>query len=178
MGKLIVTAQMTVDGVIDTDLGWLDTAEQEGRAEDEVRLAHGFLLGRKTFEGIAPYWKQETYPFAQMVNRMPKYVVSRSLRGPLDWNASLIEGDVAEAINRLKQEHEGNLISYGCGELAFELVKFGVIDEVHFWVHPVIWGEAHRPFHGLGRVRLTSLETTVFGSGVALHKYHPAVVDA
>jgi riboflavin biosynthesis pyrimidine reductase len=68
-------------------------------------------------------------------------------------------------------------VSYGCGELAFNLVKHGLVDEIRFWVHPIVWSEPARPFHGFGHVRMRLKDTTVFRSGVALHNYEPVSVE-
>ena len=131
------------------------------------------LLGRKTYEGLRDFWPKQTGEIADRINSRPKYVASRTLEEPLTWNASLIKGDLAEGVARLKQQHRGNLISFGCGELAFELVRLGLVDEVHFWVDPAVWGSGDRAFHGR-QVRLQLIAATVFDSGVALLYYRPA----
>jgi dihydrofolate reductase len=177
MGKAIITFQVTADGSIGPTLGWHDGAGQDGAEVDDLLLGDAMLLGRKTFETIAPYWQQVTGPFAERVNSMPKYIASTTLTEPLEWNASLIKGDFVEEVRRLKAEHTGNLLSYGCGELAFNLVKHGLADEIHFWVHPIVWNEPVRPFHGLGRVRMKLKAANVLRTGVVLHKYEPVSVE-
>jgi dihydrofolate reductase len=177
MGKLIITVQMSADASIGPNIGWFAGGEQEEAGENEVRLAEAMLLGRKTYEALAPIWSAIAGDFADRVNRMPKYVASTSLQGPLEWNASLIEGDLTDQVGRLKAEHVGNLLSYGCGEFAFSLVNLGLVDEVHFWVHPIVWSEPDRPFHGLGRVRMNLKDSTVFRSGVTLQNYQPVSVE-
>ena len=88
-------------------------------------VADAFVLGRKVYEPLASYWPTATDDtgFAERTNSLPKYVASRTLKEPLDWNASLIKGDLAESVTNLKHQHRGNLISFGCGELAYELDK-------------------------------------------------------
>ena len=176
MAKLIVSTHITVDGVIGPDPGsW---GHLEGSSEelkyDQLLAADAFLLGRKVYEGLAEYWPTATDDtgFADRVNELPKYVASRTLEEPLTWNASLIRGDLSEAIKALKERHRGNLISFGAGELAFELVRRGLVDEIHFWVDPAVWGDGDRPFHG-GRVRMQLVSATAFDSGVALLVYRP-----
>jgi len=173
MGKVIITVQMSADSSIGPDIGWFDGGEQERVGEEEVRLADAFLLGRKTYENLSAIWSKTPGDYADRVNGMPKYVASKSLTEPLEWNASLIKDDLADEVRRLKAEHEGNLLSYGCGEFAFELVKLGLVDEVRFWVHPVVWSEPSRPFHGLGHVRMRLKDTRVFSNGVILNSYVP-----
>jgi len=113
MGKLIVSTHITVDGVIGPSPG--DWAILEGEGErykfDQLLAADAFLLGRKVFEGLASAWPTITDDtgFAERVNRIPKYVASRTLEEPLEWNASLIKGDPAESVASLKRQHRGNL---------------------------------------------------------------------
>lgn len=177
MGKLIISTHITVDGVIGPDPGpW---AILEGSGErlkfDQLMAADGFVLGRKVYEGLAAYWPTatDTTGFAARTNELPKYVASRTLQEPLTWNASLIDGDLTEAVTALKERHRGNLISFGAGELAFELVRRGLVDEIHFWVDPAIWGDGERAFHGQ-QVRMELVSATTFDSGVALLIYRPA----
>lgn len=177
MGKVIITVQMSADASIGPDIGWFDGGEHEAVGEDELRLADAMLLGRKTYEGLAAVWSATGGAFADRVNGMPKYVASTSLSGPPKWNATLLEGDLVAEVTRLKAEHSGNLLSYGCGGLAFNLVKAGLVDEVRYWVHPVVWSEPERPFHGLGHVRMSCKWTTVFRNGVTLQCYEPVSVD-
>jgi dihydrofolate reductase len=178
MGKVIISTHITVDGVVGPSPG--DWAILEGEGErykfDQLLAADAFLLGRKVYEGLARVWPTMTDDtgFAELVNSIPKYVASRSLEEPLEWNASLIKGDLAESVASLKRQHRGNLISFGCGELAYELATQGLADEVHFWVNPVVWGTGDRAFHGR-QVRMQQIATTAFDSGVTLLCYRPAL---
>src|SRR5438552_5684670 len=137
MGKLIISTHITVDGVIGPSPG--DWAILEGEGErfkyDQLLAADAFLLGRKVYEGLASVWPTITDDtgFAERVNRIPKYVASRTLQEPLEWNASLIKGDLPESVAGLKRRHRGNLISFGCGEPAYEPDPHVQADERHFW---------------------------------------------
>jgi dihydrofolate reductase len=176
MGKVIISTHITVDGVIGPSPE--DWAILEGAGErykfDQLLAADAFLLGRKVYEGLASVWPNITDDtgFAERVNSIPKYVASRTLEEPLEWNASLIEGELAESVTSLKAQHRGNLISFGCGEFAYELAKQGLADEIHFWVDPVVWGGGDRAFHGR-QVRMRLIATTAFDSGVVLLVYRP-----
>lgn len=119
MGKAIITVQMSADASIGPNIGWFGGGEQEDAGEDELRLADALLLGRKTYEALSAIWPAITGELADRVNGMPKYVASTSLVEPLEWNASLITGDLVDEVRRLKAQHAGNLLSYGCGEFAF-----------------------------------------------------------
>jgi dihydrofolate reductase len=178
MGKVIISVQMSADGSIGPGMGWFAGGEKDSEAagQDQLRLADA-LLGRKTYEGLAAYWPKETGALADTVNGIPKYVVSTSLVEPLECNASLVKGELVEELRRLKADHSGTLLSYGCGELAFNLVKHGLVEELHFWVHPIVWSEPSRPFHGLGHVRMKRKDTTLFDSGVTFHNYEPVSVE-
>ncbi len=122
MGKVIVSTQMTVDGVIDQTDGWfMAEGEHEEHGFDQLLAADALLLGRKTYEGLAAVWPNitDTHGFADRMNSLPKFVASRTLEEPLRWNATLIKGDLAERVPELRRQHGGNLLSYGCGELAY-----------------------------------------------------------
>jgi dihydrofolate reductase len=176
MGKVIISTHITVDGVIGPSPE--DWAILEGERErykfDQLLAADAFLLERKVYEGLASVWPTITDDtgFAERVNSIPKYVASRTLEEPLEWNGLLIEGELAESVTSLKAQHRGNLISFGCGEFAYELAKQGLADEIHFWVNPVIWGSGDRAFHGR-QVRMRLMATTAFDSGVVLLAYRP-----
>jgi dihydrofolate reductase len=177
MRKLIVSTQMTLDGVIDQSEQWFIQDGQHFRASaDQLLAAEVLLLGRKTYQGLSKVWPTMTddIGFANRINSMPKVVVSRTLQGPLEWNARLIEGDLAESVAALKRQATSNVVVYGCGELACHLVSAGLVDEVCFWVHPVVWGDGVRIFGGCEPVRLRLTSSTMFDSGVALMCYVPA----
>lgn len=179
MGKLIIRSGMTVDGVIDqTDRWFIPEGEHEDESYDQLFAADAFVLGRPTYQGLARVWPTITDDrgFADRVNALPKFVASRTLTEPLEWNATLIKGDLAEGVRELKRQHTGHLLSYGCGELARYLTTHGLVDEVRFTVFPTVLGEGVRPFGAGGppvSLRLTG--TTMFRSGVALLTYRPEV---
>ena len=108
------------------------------------------MLGRLTYEGLSTVWPgmSDPYGFADRINSMPKYVASRTLDPPLRWNASLIEGDPAGRVAELKQELTGNLLIFGCGELAYHLARHGLVDEIRLGLHPVVWGDGVRSVPG------------------------------
>ena len=94
--------------------------------------AEAIVLGRKTCEGLAAVWPQlvddpNLGVFADQMNSMPKYVASRSLREPLEWNATLLEDDLAEAATALKARHDRTLVTVGAGELARDLISMGLM---------------------------------------------------
>jgi dihydrofolate reductase len=180
MGMLIVSAQMTIDGVIDHSEEWFNgQGTHEDAGFDELRSAGTLLLGRKTYEGLAEVWPKESGALADHVNAISKHVASTTLSGDLSWNAELIRGDVLEAVPELKRAHEANVLMYGCGPLALHLARHGLVDEIRLWVHPVVWGAtaATRVFDSDETVRLDAAGTTPFSSGVTLLTYRPTAVE-
>ena len=182
MGKLIVHNAVTINGAFEapTPEEWLVLDDDSSNASlEQLQLADAMVLGRKTYEGLAAVWpelgKDPTFSvFAERINAMPKYVASRTLTEPLEWNSTLIKGDLDKAVPALKAEHRGNLIVSGCGELAHTLTRQGDVDEFWFWVHPHIWATGPRIFDGVGPVRLELVASTPFRSGVVWLRYRPA----
>jgi dihydrofolate reductase len=122
------------------------------------------LLGRKTYESLAGYWPMQEGPWADMLNPLPKVVASSTLSEPLEWNAWLLEDEL-----------DGDVIVSGGGELARNLLAEGLVDELRFWVHPVVWGGGERPFQG-EKVLVRLLESKEFDSGVTLLRHQPLAV--
>ena len=182
MGKLIVHANMTLNGAFeapDPDEWLVLDPDSAGASLEQLVLADALVLGRKTYEGLAAVWPNLVDDpgmgvYAERVNGMPKYVASRTLSGPLEWNAALIEGDVTERMRGIKSEHEANLIISGVGELAHTLTDAGLVDEFWLWVNPSIWPSGPRIFEGVGPVRLELVSVTPFRSGVVWLRYRPA----
>jgi hypothetical protein len=105
---------------------------------------------------------------------MPKYVASLTARAPLEWNATLLEGDLEERIRRLKAEGRRNLIVSGIGELAHWLRTMGLLDELWFWLNRSIWPSGPRIFGGVGPLRLELVSATTYRSGIVWLRYRPA----
>lgn len=182
MGKVIVKNQITVNGAFEapTPEEWLELdADSGGASLEQLILADAMLLGRKTYEGLAAVWPHlgedpSMGYYADRINTMPKYVASRTLAGPLEWNATLIEGEVIQAVPALKEKHAGNLIVSGCGELARTLAREGLVDEFWFWVNPHLWPAGPRILDGVGPIRLQLVAATPYRSGVVWLRYRPA----
>ena len=176
MGRLIVSVHTTLDGVMDQQQEWF---REEGAVEahgiEELEAANAVLLGRVTYQALAGFWPSASGRYADLVNPIPKYVASRTLSGPLEWNAQLLGPDTADAVAAAKEKHEGSLISYGCGALATFLAHHGLVDEVRVWLHPVVWGEGVRSFHA-GRLPLRLrliAPASPYDSGVVRLSYAP-----
>jgi len=182
MGRLVINNAMTVNGAFEAPSPdeWLVLDPDSNQVSlEQFLVADAMVLGRKTYEGLAAVWPQlADHPalglFADRMNSMPKYVASRTLQGPLEWNATLLEGDLADSVTALKQEHQGTLIVSGAGELAHDLTTLGLVDEFWFWVSPHLWAAGPRIFDGVGPIRLELIASTTFPSGVLRLAYRPA----
>jgi dihydrofolate reductase len=183
MGRLVINNAMTVNGAFEAPQpppdGWMVLdADSNQVSLDQVLLADALVLGQKTYEGLAAVWPQLADDptmgvIADRLNSMPKYVASRTLRGPLAWNARLLEGDLAESVAAIKERH-GLLLVSGAGELAHSLIDLGLVDEFWFWVSPYLWATGPRIFDGVGPVRLEFISAMTFPSGVLRLAYRPA----
>jgi dihydrofolate reductase len=181
MRKVISSTYVTLDGVMDDLDKWhfrfFDDEALE-YAYDQLFASDALLMGRETYEGFAASWPSMTDEagFADRMNGLPKYVASTTLQEPLEWNnATLIKGDVAEEVSRLKEQPGQDILMYGYGDLTRTLMQHGLLDELRMWVHPVVWGSGERPFRDAGdRTFLRLVDTTTFGSGVVVLSYQPA----
>jgi dihydrofolate reductase len=176
MSKLIATTQATVDGVVDPVGEWVQPDGDHGVYSFERQArAGGLVLGRKTFEGLAGYWPEQSGKWADMVNQIPKYVGSTTLSGDLGWNGTLLEGDLEDSIPKLKDEADGDLFVHGSGEFAHALAEKGLIDEFEVYLNPLVWGAGNLHVLGdRGTVRLQLDDVKRFDSGVVLLTYLPA----
>ena len=167
MRKLVVGTFVTIDGVMQAPGG--PDEDREGGFEHggwsvnywddlmgetivgQTQQAGALLLGRKTYEIFAAHWPHVSGddPIAAKLNSMPKYVASRTLKEVTWNNATLIEGDVAEAVAKLKEEPGGEIQVTGSSDLIQTLIENDLVDEYRLWVFPVVVGEGKRLFgHG------------------------------
>jgi dihydrofolate reductase len=180
MGKLEVTEFVTLDGVAqapggpDEDResgfvhgGWMAPYDDEQAGDvlfEQAQRMDALLLGRKTYDIFANYWPNapEDVPFTNLLNRVPKYVASRTLNEPLAWNnSSIVAGDLAAGVAALKDRHD-EVHVIGSLDLVQSLLRDRLVDRLNLWLYPVLLGTGKRVFAG-GTVpealRLTSSET-------------------
>jgi dihydrofolate reductase len=187
MSRLIVTEFVTLDGVMEAPggepghphSGWVFDfmgPEQQQYKLDEVLEAESHLLGRVTYESFASAWPAREGPFAEKMNTMPKHVVSSTLAEPLEWNNStVIRGDVAGEVKRLKQQDGGPILVAGSATLVHTLIENDLVDELRLMVFPVMIGGGLRPFPESRQRKTFSLaDTRTFRSGVAVLTYESA----
>jgi len=176
MGQLIATAQATLDGVVDPVGEWVQPDGDHGEYSfDRQASSGGLVLGRKTFEGLAGYWPSQTGKWADMVNGLPKWVGSNTLAGDLEWNATLLEGDLEDSIPKLKRDVDGELFMHGSGEFAYALAEKDLVDVFEVYVNPLVWGRGNVHLLGdRGTIRMQLEDVKRFDSGIVLLTYLPA----
>jgi dihydrofolate reductase len=190
MGKLVVTEFITVDGVIEDPGGaekfdrggWVFQFERGEEGDkfklDEILEAEAQLLGRVTYEGFAAAWPSRTDEagFAETMNAMPKYVVSSTLQD-LTWNNStVVEGDVAAEVAKLKEQIAGEILVAGSATLVRALVGHDLVDELRLMVFPIVLGSGKRLFGDSAATKSFSLleSRPVGDDGVVVLRYEPA----
>jgi dihydrofolate reductase len=144
---------------------------------DEVMEHDALLLGRVTYEGFAAAWPsmRDEVGFADKMNGMPKYVVSRTLEHA-DWsNTAVLSGDVADEVSALKQSDGGDILVAGSASLIRELIAHDLVDEFRLMVFPIVLGNGKRLFAGTpGTPILKLVELKRLGTGTVILTYHRA----
>jgi dihydrofolate reductase len=143
---------------------------------DEVMSADALLLGRKTYEGFAAAWPsvKDEAGFADKMNGMPKYVVSKTLRDAKWNNTNIVRGNVPEEVSKLKATPGGNILVAGSGQLVHTLIQQDLVDEYRLMVYPVLLGSGKRLFKdGSNKIALRLVEARPVGSGILILIYHP-----
>jgi dihydrofolate reductase len=187
MGRIVVTEFVSLDGVME-DPGGSENFEHGGwsfrfsRGDegdkfklDETMATDALLLGRVTYEGFAQAWPSREGEFADKFNSMPKYVVSSTLTEPAWSNSTVISGDLAGEVAKLKDEHDGDIVVHGSATLVQGLLERDLVDELRLMVFPVVLGTGKTVFGELKEMKpLRLVDTTVVGDGVAILTYQPA----
>jgi dihydrofolate reductase len=180
MRKVIVEAEVSLDGGMGGENVefWqqnfpFHSPDVEKYLDELLFMPDALLMGHKTYEFFAQVWPTRQRAMADKINGMPKYVASRTLKEPLQWNATLIKGDVVEEIRKLKQQPGNALLQYGVGELTHTMLKHGLVDELQILVYPYTFGEGPRIFEHMGVNTLKLLDTRTFSSGVVALHYQP-----
>lgn len=189
MGRLIASELVTLDGVAeapgyeehrDGKNAWrlrLQGEDMTAFSMEQLLSVDALLLGRVTYQISAAFWPSapKERGFADRMNALPKYVVSRTLRNA-EWNNStLISGDVAEEVSELKRRIGGDILIYGSSDLVNSLMENSLIDELRLMVHPVVLGSGKKLFRDerdISHLRL--VDSRVFSTGVVLLIYGPA----
>jgi dihydrofolate reductase len=193
VSRIVVFESVTLDGVMqapgrpDEDTrggfehgGWAAPYADPVMGEEAAKgmaQTGGILLGRRTYEDFHSFWpKQAENPFTDALNNTQKYVASTTLAEPLPWiNSTLLRGDVAEEVGRLKAEREGDIVVLGSGRLVASLIEHDLVDEFVLLIHPLVLGSGHRLFaEGSTTTRLRLVESKPTTTGVVIATYRPA----
>ena len=188
MSKVVVFMNLTLDGVTqapgrpDEDRrgefehgGWATPYATMEAAEESMAYTGALLLGRRTYEDFYAVWPNRTdNPFTAVLNNTQKYVASTTLEEPLSWsNSTLLKGDAAEAVARLKEELGKDLVILGSGELVQSLMRRNLVDEYVLLIHPLVLGSGRRLFADGGAfaaLRLVGIKTTTTGVVIATYQ--------
>jgi dihydrofolate reductase len=179
MRRVVSGLFISLDGVTEAPNEWQFDHFDEGMEElmgEMLAQQDAVLLGRVTWEEWAGYWPTSTdEPFASYINSAPKYVFSRTLNDVSAWQSStLLKGDLADEIGKLKAQPGKNLGVAGSVGLVRSLLRAGLLDELTLTIHPVVAGKGDRLFHDnepLKRMKLIDSKTTP--TGVIVATYQP-----
>jgi len=191
MSNVVVLMHLTLDGVMqapgrpDEDLrggfthgGWArPRGDSIGEAFGGIAEVGGLLFGRQTYEDFFSFWPNQTdNPFTAALNNSQKYVVSTTLEEPLPWsNSTLLTGDAADAVARLKQQLDKDLLIMGSGVLVQSLMRRNLIDEYMLLIHPLVLGTGRRLFaEGSPMTVLQCVDTKTTATGVVIATYRAA----
>jgi dihydrofolate reductase len=186
VGTIVVTEFVSLDGVME-DPGGGESYERGGwafeveRGEEgdrfkltELEEADAQLLGRVTYDGFAAAWPtmSDDVGFADKMNSMPKYVVSSTLKDPSWTNTRVLDGDVAEAVAKLKREVDGVILVAGSATLVHTLIEHDLVDELRLMVFPIVLGHGKRVFADTSaKKRLRLVDSKIVGDGVVVLTY-------
>ena len=160
MGKIVISENVTLDGVIQDPAGregfalggWVGRIGEKGRDQaakvllEENLRAEALLLGRRSYEFLAAVWPSRSGALADRLNALPKYVVSSTIEDP-DWsNTTVLKGDVAEEVANLKQELHGEILVAASFQLWHALLQRDLVDELRLMIYPVVLGAGERLF--------------------------------
>ena len=188
MGKIIVSENVSLDGVVQDPAGaegfarggWVGRIGDRGRGGaakvllDEALNAEAQLLGRRTFEFLAARWPSRTGELASRLNTMPKYVVSSTLEDPGWNNSTVLKGEVVSEVSTLKRQLDGEIVIAGSIKLVRGLIEHDLVDQLRLMVYPVVLGGGERLF---GETRDTKpmrlVNTRIVDDGLAYLIYEP-----
>src|ERR671916_3005008 len=184
MGTLVVSDNVSLDGVIQDPAGdegfrlggWVgQIKDRQGVNKltlDEALGTEALLLGRRSYEWFAARWPSRSGELADTLNSLPKYVVSSTLEDP-DWNNStVLKGDAVDAVSKLAQELDGEIVGPASFQLVRTLIEHDLVDELRLKIFPVVLGAGERLFGETSDTRpMRLVGTETLGDGVAILTY-------
>jgi len=191
MGKIFTLTMVTLDGVIQAPAG-VDEDSRDGfkhggwavpyaameSVSEGMATTGAMLFGRQTYEGFYNFWPKQTddNPFTGFLNNIPKYVASMTLKEALPWqNSTLLKGDIGDAVAKLKQDVDKDILILGSGVLIQSLMRHNLIDEYTLLIHPIVLGTGRKLFADDGAlVTLNLVDSKMTSKGVIIATYQPA----
>jgi dihydrofolate reductase len=186
MGRIVISENVSLDGVAEDPAGaegfrlggWFFETDRGEDGEkytlDKALDTDALLLGRRSYEFFAATWQARGGELADRLNSVPKYVVSSTLEDP-DWsNSTVLEGDVVDAVSKLKAELDGEIVVLGSPQLARTLIEHDLVDEVRLMIYPVVLGAGARLFGETSDKKpMRLVDTQTVGDGIAILTYAP-----
>ncbi|TMD24532.1 MAG: deaminase [Chloroflexi bacterium] len=188
MGKIVISENVTLDGVIQDPAGvegfslggWVGRIGDRGRDEaakvalDEAMGAEVMLWGRRTYEFFAARWPSRSGPLADRLNSLPKYIVSSTLEAPAWNNTTVLKGDVIDEVSKLKQEIDGEIVVAASFQLWHTLMEHDLVDELRLMIYPVVLGAGERLFgETTDKKPMRLLNTRTVAGDLAYLTYEP-----
>ncbi len=192
MGKIVISTNVTLDGVVqDPDGqegfargGWFNTSggkDLEAWAEVEFEEAlntAALLLGRRSDAWFAERWQERTTDWADRLNALPKYVVSSTLPSARWSNSTVLRGDLVSEVTKLKHDLDGDIVVYASYQLGRALIEHDLVDELRLMVLPIVLGDGLRLFDTTTRAKpLRLVESRMIGDGLPLLTYRPVAAE-
>ena len=182
MRDLVITQNITLDGVVANDSSWFDPARQDGDTDDlneallgQAHASDAFLVGRTTFEEMRSYWPQQVDDATGVtdhLNSVAKYVVSTTLEDPGWDGTTILRGPLDTDIRTLKSTDGSDIVVTGSIQLCHALIDAGLVDEYRLFTYPHVEGRGRRLFEDRTTVpALHPVEVRSFRSGVVLLRY-------
>lgn len=177
MRRIMESTLLSLDGVIGSPHLWAsERFDEESRAAalEQLLASDAMLMGRRTYEIFSGLWPSQSGSYADAINAIRKYVFSSTLT-EADWsNSTIVRGDVAAEVKRMREQDGKDLIIYGHGPLGSALLEHGLLDELQFAIHPVFVGEGTPLLRQGATATLELTGTKTLGTGVIAVTYRPA----
>jgi dihydrofolate reductase len=189
VGRIVLSENVSLDGVVQDPAGdegfgrggWVGRVGDRGREAaakvllDEALGSQALLLGRRSYEFFASRWPSRRGELADRLNSLPKFVVSSTLEDPVWNNTTVLRGDVVNEVSKLKQELDGDILSYASFQLLRTLLEHDLVDELRLLIYPVVLGSGERLFGETSdRKPLRLVGTRTVGDDLALLTYRAA----
>jgi dihydrofolate reductase len=188
MGKIIISENVSLDGVIQDPAGdegfqrggWVGRVGDRGREEaaqvllEEALGTEAMLLGRRSYEFLAARWPSRTGELADRLNSKPKYVVSSTLQDPIWNNTTVLKGKVVNEVSKLKQQLTGDIVVPASFRLVHTLIEHDLADELRLMIYPVVLGAGERLFGETSDKKpMRLISTRTVGNDLAYLTYQP-----